>query len=133
MGGVGFRRNMLLLGSASLFQTLLTLFPGGAAARGRAERTSAAVHGPQVGASEKLWTLQTSRNSGGGRLIPGQEALNVHVHRPHIPGFVLLHPQLPVFGGIHVLQELVDGLHRLRRNRHQREPKGGLERPSEKC
>lgn len=44
--------------------------------------------------------------------------LNVHIHRSDLAGFVLLHPQLSVFGWIHVLQQLVDRFHHLQTNRH---------------
>lgn len=44
----------------------------------------------------------------------GRVALNVHVHGPHLAGLVLLHPQLPVFPRIHLLQQLVHRFHHLR-------------------
>lgn len=48
-----------------------------------------------------------------GWLIPDVGGLYVHVHGPHLAGLVLLHPQLPVFGWVHVLQQLVHRLHHL--------------------
>lgn len=53
-----------------------------------------------------------------GWLIPGQDALYVHVHRSDLAGFVLLHPELSVFTRIHVLQQLVDRFHHLETHRH---------------
>lgn len=49
-----------------------------------------------------------------GWLVPGVEVLYVHVDGPHLARLVLLHPQLAVFGWVHVLQQLVHRLHHLR-------------------
>lgn len=51
-------------------------------------------------------------------MIPGQDGLYVHIHGPNLTGVILLHPQLSVFGGIQVLQQLVDWLHRLETHKH---------------
>lgn len=44
--------------------------------------------------------------------------LYVHVNRSDLASFVLLHPQLPVFGWIHLLQQLVYRFHHLRTNKN---------------
>lgn len=47
--------------------------------------------------------------------------LYVHVNRSDLASFVLFHPQLPVFGWIHLLQQLVYRFHHLRTNKNLKE------------
>lgn len=69
----------------------------------------------------QVWTC-TNHDKFCGRaliLVPGGDRLYVHVHGPDLAGFVLFHPQLPVFGWIHALQQLVHRLHRLQTRQNQ--------------
>lgn len=75
------------------------------------------MHRPRISVIKCSWILWVCFNTEDRTADPrsGQDELYVHIHRPNITGFVLLHPQLSVFGWIHILQELVDGLNHLER------------------